>query len=159
MVMKMSEYTYLVSPNFEPTCIPDGYIWDENAFQELVKATDKAAADQTIYVYGGTQGNNDVDYDNAADLTISNQRYNGDKEVVDTTITANTFVNTGTVTTDGAIGISVQDFSNSGTFSLDNAASLTANGTIMNSGTLHIDSGRQRKLHYRQRVRQHRGGR
>ena len=138
MAMIMFEYTYLVSPNFDPTCIPDGYIWDENAFQELVKATDKAAADQTIYVYGGAQGDNDVVYFNAADLTISNQRYNGDGQVVDTTITANTFVNTGTVTTDGAIAFSVQNFSNSGTFNLDNAASLTANGTITNIGTLHI---------------------
>ena len=52
----MSEYTYLVSPDFEPTVVPEGYIWDETAFQELVKATDKATADQSIYTYGRPPG-------------------------------------------------------------------------------------------------------
>ena len=105
MVVKNEDaYTYLVSPDFDPTVVPEGYIWDETAFQELVKATDKATADETIYTYGGPQGGADVDYLNAADLTISDQKYNGEEgEVVGTTVTANAFNNTGTVTTDGAI--------------------------------------------------------
>ena len=52
----MSEYTYLVSPDFVPGTAPEGYIWDETAFQELVKATDKATADQSIYTYGRPPG-------------------------------------------------------------------------------------------------------
>ena len=53
--------TYVVSPDFDPTVIPEGYIWDETAFKELVKATDKAAAGETIYTYGGPQGDTNVD--------------------------------------------------------------------------------------------------
>ena len=85
---------YLVSPDFSPDFVPEGYIWDETAFRELVKATDKAAADQAIYTYGGAQGDADVVYENAAALTISNQKYDGGGQIVDTTITANTFNNT-----------------------------------------------------------------
>ena len=139
----MSEYTYLISPDFDPTVVPEGYIWDENAFKELVKATDKASADQTIYTYGGVQGDADVVYENAADLTISNEKYNAEEQIVDTTVTANTFNNTGTVTTEGAITFSLQNFSNSGTFNLDNAAFLTAIGAITNmvNGTIQLNSG------------------
>ena len=139
----MSEYTYLVSPDFDPTVVPEGYIWDETAFKELVKATDKATADQTIYTYGGAQGDTDTFYENAADLTISNQKYNGGGAVVDTTVTADTFNNTGAVTTDGAIVFTVQSFSNSGTFGLDKNASLTAAGAVTNTvdGTITLNPG------------------
>ncbi len=144
MVIKVEpDYTYVVSPDFDPTVVPEGYIWDETAFKELVKATDKATADQAIYTYGGAQGDTDVVYENAADLTISSQKYNGGGQVVDTTVTANTFNNTGTVTTDGAIVFSLQTFSNSGTFSLDKTGVLTAAGVITNANTgmLNIDDG------------------
>ena len=100
--------TYVVSPDFDPTVVPEGYIWDETAFKELVKATDKATADETIYTYGGPQGDTNVDYLNAADLTISDLKYDGDGQVVGTTVTANAFNNTGTVTTEGAIVFSVK---------------------------------------------------
>ena len=109
----MSEYSYKVSPDFDPTVTPEGYIWDETAFKELVKATDKAHADETIYAYGGAQGDKDIVYENAADLTLSNKKYNDDEQVVDTTITANTFNNTNMVTTDGAIAFSLLSFINS----------------------------------------------
>ncbi len=137
------QYTYLVSPDFNPQVIPEGYTWDVDAFQELVKATDKATADQTIYTYGGPQGGSDVDYLNAADLTISTLKYDGGGEVVDTTVTANAFNNTGTVTTDGAIAFSVQSFSNSGTFDLDKTASMTAAGAVTNAktGTINLNAG------------------
>ena len=129
----MPEFTYLVSPDFDPTVVPEGYIWDETAFKELAKATDKAVSDQTIYTYGGAQGDSDVVYENAADLTISNRKYDAGGQVVDTTITANTFNNTGMVTTDGVIVFSVQNFSNSGTFNLDSAASVTFNDAVTNA--------------------------
>ena len=139
----MAEYTYTVSPDYNPSFIPEGYIWDETAFKELVKATDKATSDQTIYTYGGEQGNNDVVYENAADLTISNQKYNYSEQVVDTTITANTFNNTGTVKTDGAIAFSVQNFSNSGEFDLDKDGYVAAAGVAMNmaTGTINLNAG------------------
>ena len=130
MVIQLPDYTYVVSPDFDPTVIPEGYIWDETAFKELVKATDKATADETIYTYGGPQGDTNVDYLNAADLTISSEKYNGGGQVVDTTVTANTFDNSGTVTTEGAIAFSLQTFSNSGTFSLDKTGVLTATSAI-----------------------------
>ena len=95
-VVIMIDSTYVVSPDFDPTVVPEGYIWDETAFQELVKATDKATAAETIYTYGGPQGGAEVDYLNAADLTISNVKYDGGGEVVGTTVTANAFTNTGT---------------------------------------------------------------
>ncbi len=143
MVIKLPDYMYLVSPDFDPTVIPEGYIWDETAFKELVKATDKATADQTIYTYGGSQGGADVDYLNAADLTISSQKYDGEGQTVDTTITANAFNNTGTVTTDGAIVFSVKSFTNFGEFNLDKNGALTATGSITNaeSGTFRLKSG------------------
>ena len=139
----MPEFTYLVSPDFDPTVVPEGYIWDETAFKELAKATDKAVSDQTIYTYGGAQGDSDVVYENAADLTISNRKYDAGGQVVDTTITANTFNNTGMVTTDGVIVFSVQNFSNSGTFNLDSAASVTFNDAVTNAaaGTINLNDG------------------
>ena len=135
--------TYVVSPDFDPTVIPEGYIWDETAFKELVKATDKATADQTIFTYGGPQGDADVFYENAADLTISSEKYNGAGQAVDTTVTANTFNNTGTVTTEGAIIFSLLSFSNSGTFNLDKTGALTAGGAITNTadGTINLNAG------------------
>ncbi|MBR4665941.1 MAG: hypothetical protein IKO93_18895, partial [Lentisphaeria bacterium] len=138
----MSEYTYLVSPDFEPTVIPEGYIWDETAFKELVKATDKADSGQTIYTYGGAQGDTNVDYVNAADLTISNQKYDSG-EVVDTTVTANAFNNVGTVTTDGAIVFSVKSFTNFGEFDLDKNGVLTATSAVMNmeDSTINLNAG------------------
>ena len=139
----MSEYTYLVSPDFNPEVIPEGYIWNETAFQELVKATDKATADQTIYTYGGPQGGSDVDYLNAADLTISDEKYNGEGQVVDTTITANAFNNAGTVTTEGTIAFAVKSFTNFGEFNLDKNGALTATSTVMNmeDGTINLNAG------------------
>ena len=133
--------TYLVSPDFDPTVVPEGYIWDETAFKELVKATDKATADETIYTYGGPQGDTNVDYLNAADLTISNEKYNGDGQVVGTTVTANAFNNTGTVTTEGAIVFSVKSFTNSGEFNLDKNGVLTATSAITNTATGTINLG------------------
>ena len=144
MVIKVDpECTYLVSPDFTPSIIPEGYVWDETAFQELIKATDKATADQTIYTYGGPQGGSDVDYLNAADLTISDEKYNGEGQVVDTTITANAFNNTGTVTTDGAIVFSVKSFTNFGEFDLDKNGELTATSAVMNmeDGTIDLNAG------------------
>ncbi|MBR2963172.1 MAG: AIDA repeat-containing protein, partial [Lentisphaeria bacterium] len=144
MVIKVDpEYTYVVSPDFDPTVVPEGYIWDETAFKELVKATDKAAADQAIYTYGGPQGGADVDYLNAADLTISDLKYDGDGEVVGTTVTANAFNNTGTVTTDGAIVFSVKSFTNFGEFDLDKTGALTATSAVMNmeDSTINLNAG------------------
>ncbi len=137
------QYTYLVSPDFNPDLVPEGYTWDVDAFQELVKATDKAAAAETIYVYGGPQGGADVDYLNAADLTISNLKYDGDGQVVGTTVTANAFNNTGTVTTDGAIIFSVKSFTNFGEFDLDKNGVLTATSAVMNmeGGTINLNAG------------------
>ena len=144
MVIKIDpEYTFVVSPDFDPTVIPEGYIWDETAFKELVKATDKATADETIYTYGGPQGDTNVDYLNAADLTISDLKYNGDGQVVGTTVTANAFNNTGTVTTEGAIVFSVKSFTNSGEFNLDKNGVLTATSAITNAatGTINLNAG------------------
>ena len=144
MVIKVDpESTYLVSPDFNPEVIPEGYIWDETAFQELFKATDKATADQTIYTYGGPQGGSDVDYLNAADLTISDEKYNGEGQVVDTTITANAFNNTGTVTTEGTIAFAVKSFTNFGEFNLDKNGALTATSAVMNmeDGTINLNAG------------------
>ncbi|MBP5586599.1 MAG: AIDA repeat-containing protein [Lentisphaeria bacterium] len=144
MVIKIdTEYNFVVSPDFDPTIVPAGYIWDETAFKELVKATDKATADQTIYTYGGSQGGADVDYLNAADLTISDEKYNGEGQVVDTTVTANAFNNTGTVTTDGAIVFSVKSFTNFGEFDLDKTGSLTATSAVTNmaDGTINLNAG------------------
>jgi len=139
----MSEYTYLVSPDFAPGVVPEGYIWDETAFAELVKATDKATAAETIYTYGGPQGGAEVDYLNAADLTISNVKYDGGGEVVETTVTANAFNNTGTVTTDGAIVFSVKSFTNFGEFNLDKNGALTATSAVTNTadGTINLNAG------------------
>ena len=144
MVIKIDpEYTFVISPDFDPTVIPEGYIWDETAFKELVKATDKATADETIYTYGGPQGDTNVDYLNAADLTISDLKYNGDGQVVGTTVTANAFNNTGTVTTEGAIVFSVKSFTNSGEFNLDKNGVLTATSAITNAvtGTINLNAG------------------
>ena len=142
MVIKLPDYTYLVSPDFDPTNVPEDYIWDETAFQELVKATDKATADETIYTYGGPQGDTDVDYLNAAELTISSQKYDSE-EVVDTTVTANAFNNTGTVTTEGTIAFSVKSFTNLGEFNLDKNGALSASSTVMNmdGGTINLNAG------------------
>ena len=142
-IMVVKPYNYVVSPDFDPTVIPEGYVWDETAFKELVKATDKATADQLIYTYGGAQGDADVVYENAGDLTISSKKYNDEGQVVDTTVTANTFDNTGTVTTDGAIAFSLQTFSNSGTFDLDKTGTLTATSAVMNmeDGTINLNAG------------------
>ena len=136
-------YTYLVSPDFNSDNIPEGYTWDVDAFQELVKATDKATADDTIYTYGGPQGGADVDYLNAADLTISSLKYDGDGEVVGTTVTANAFNNTGTVTTDGTIIFSVKSFTNFGEFDLDKNGVLTATSAVMNmeGSTINLNPG------------------
>ena len=144
MVTKVDpQSTYQVSPDFNPEVIPEGYIWDETAFKELVKATDKAAANETIFTYGGPQGDTNVDYLNAADLTISNEKYNGEGQVVGTTVTANAFNNTGTVTTEGAIVFSVKSFTNSGEFNLDKNGALTATSAVMNmeDGTINLNAG------------------
>ena len=144
MVVKIEDpYTYLVSPDFNPEVIPEEYIWDETAFQELVKATDKATADETIYTYGGPQGGSDVDYLNAADLTISDEKYNGEGQVVDTTITANAFNNAGTVTTEGTIAFSVKSFTNFGEFNLDKNGALSATSAVTNmeDGTINLNAG------------------
>ncbi len=140
MVVK---FTYLVSPDFNPDVVPEEYTWDVDAFQELVKATDKATAAETIYTYGGPQGGADVDYLNAADLTIRDLKYDGDGEVVGTTVTANAFNNTGTVTTDGAIVFSVKSFTNFGEFDLDKNGVLTATSAVMNmeGGTINLNAG------------------
>ncbi|MBP5411454.1 MAG: hypothetical protein J6Y26_06075, partial [Lachnospiraceae bacterium] len=84
------------------------------------------------------------DYLNAADLTISDQKYNGEEgEVVGTTVTANAFNNTGTVTTDGAIVFSVKSFTNSGEFDLDKTGALTATSAVTNmaDGTINLNAG------------------
>jgi len=101
----MPDYTYVVSPDFVPTVVPAGYIWDETAFQELVKATEKATtAEETIYTYGGAQGGTAVVYENAATLTISNKKYDSEETVATTvTGTTSTITNSGTITVKGAL--------------------------------------------------------